>query len=231
MPCRVGFIAGEFSSPNFSPTQDQALVHHIDSLCRRLSCSPALLQTTDIVLDETHFVSKQLQPLQGGHYIESQSECYTLFSLGVDLLDIRMRFLCLQYLNQHLLYLLPVVNLLATHSTSLATRLCNLSNLMFYDHKITFLHHVINASARRAVDQAPPEIKLDPLEVIGDNSTVKLSDSQFCQAVQQLAVIPSQQLCVRLASGGDPTYAFNVKMAGEEVHGTSKGNYYFAVTS
>lgn len=142
-----------------------------------------------------------------------------------------MRFLCLQYLNQHLLYLLPVVNLLATHSTSLATRLCNLSNLMFYDHKITFLHHVINASARRAVDQAPPEIKLDPLEVIGDNSTVKLSDSQFCQAVQQLAVIPSQQLCVRLASGGDPTYAFNVKMAGEEVHGTSKGNYYFAVTS
>ena len=134
-----------------------------------------------------------------------------------------MRFLCLQYLNQHLLYLLPIINLLSTHSTSLAARLCKLSNLMFYDHKITFLHHVINASARRAVDQAPPEIKLDPLEVIGDHSTVKLSDSQFCQAVQQLVTIPSQQLCVRLASGGDPTYAFNVKMAGEEVHGTSKG--------
>ena len=144
--------------------------------------------------------------------------------LGVDLLDIRIRFLCLQYLNQHLLYLLPIVNLLSTHSTSMATRLCSLSNLMFYHHKITFLHHVINASARRAVDQAPPEIKLDPLEVIGDHSAVKLSDSQFCQAVQQLATIPSQQLCVRLASGGDPTYAFNVKMAGEEVHGTSKGN-------
>ena len=144
--------------------------------------------------------------------------------LGVDLLDIRVRFLCLQYLNQHLLYLLPIVNLLSTHSTSMATRLCSLSNLMFYDHKIAFLHHVINASARRAVDQAPPEIKLDPLEVIGDHSAVKLCDSQFCQAVQQLATIPSQQLCVRLASGGDPTYAFNVKMAGEEVHGTSKGN-------
>ena len=142
------------------------------------------------------------------------------------LLDIRMRFLCLQYLNQHLLHLLPILNLLATHSTSLTVRLCNMSNLMFYDNKITFLHHVINASARRAVDQAPPEIKLDPLEVIGDHSTVKLPDSQFCQAAQQLSTIPSQQLCVRLASGGDPTYAFNVKMAGEEVHGTSKGKCY-----
>ena len=140
----------------------------------------------------------------------------------MDLVDIRMRFLCLQYLNQHLLYLLPILNLLSTHSTSLAVRLCNMSKLMFYYHKITFLHHVINVSARRAVDQAPPEIKLDPLEVIGDHSSVKLSDTQFCQAVQQLVTIPSQQLCVRLASGGDPTYSFNVKMAGEEVHGTSE---------
>ena len=62
---RVGFVAGEFVSPNFLPVQDQALVHHVDSLCRRLSCSPTLLQTADVVLSETHFVSKQLQPLQG----------------------------------------------------------------------------------------------------------------------------------------------------------------------
>ena len=80
MPYRVGFIAGEFSSPNFSPAQDQALVHHVDSLCRRLSCSPALLQTTDITLDETHFVSKQLQPLQGRHYIGINQNA-TIFSL------------------------------------------------------------------------------------------------------------------------------------------------------
>jgi len=142
--------------------------------------------------------------------------------VGVKLQDIRMRFLCLQHLNQNLLHLLPLINLLATHSTSLGVRLHRLSGFLFYDNKLTFLHHVINASARRAVDQAPPEIKLDPLEVIGDGSVVKLSDCQFCQAAQQLATIPSQQLCVRLASGGDPTYAFNVKMAGEEVHGTSK---------
>ena len=62
---RVGFTAGEFSSPHFSSEQDLALIHHVDSLCRWLSCSPALLQTTDIVMNETHFVVKQLQPLQG----------------------------------------------------------------------------------------------------------------------------------------------------------------------
>ena len=28
-------------------------------------------------------------------------------------------------------------------------------------------------------------------------------------------------MCVRLAAGGDPTYAFNVRFLGEEVHGTS----------
>jgi len=61
----VGFIAGEFPLPSFSAEQDLALVHHIDSLCRQLSCSPALLQTADIILDELHLVSKQLEPLQG----------------------------------------------------------------------------------------------------------------------------------------------------------------------
>ena len=37
-----------------------------------------------------------------------------------------------------------------------------------------------------------------------------------------MSSVPSPQLCVPLASGGDPTYAFNVKLSGEEVHGTSK---------
>ena len=62
---RVGFVAGEFVPPNFLPAQDQALVHHVNSLCQRFSCNPVLLQTADIVLNETHLVSKQLQPLQG----------------------------------------------------------------------------------------------------------------------------------------------------------------------
>ena len=47
-------------------------------------------------------------------------------------------------------------------------------------------------------------------------------ETQFCKAAQQMLSVPSAQLCVPLASGGDPTFAFNVKLAGEEVHGTSK---------
>ena len=46
--------------------------------------------------------------------------------------------------------------------------------------------------------------------------------SILCQAYRQLSAVSSRQMCVRLASGGDPTYAFNVRMTGEEVHGTSK---------
>ena len=45
--------------------------------------------------------------------------------------------------------------------------------------------------------------------------------SYLCLSLSQLSTISSSQLCVRLASGGDPTYAFNVRLTGEEVHGTS----------
>lgn len=46
-------------------------------------------------------------------------------------------------------------------------------------------------------------------------------ETHFCQTAQQLLGIASTQLRVQLAAGGDPTYAFNVKMVGEEVMGTS----------
>ena len=52
----------------------------------------------------------------------------------------------------------------------------------------------------------------------------------FCQAYRQLSSIASSQFCVRLACGGDPTYSFNVKFTGEEVHGTSKF-FYLTITS
>lgn len=49
-------------------------------------------------------------------------------------------------------------------------------------------------------------------------------NTYFCQAAQQLSNVPSSQLCVKLASGGDPTYAFNIRFTGEEVHGTSQNS-------
>lgn len=60
----------------------------------------------------------------------------------------------------------------------------------------------------------------DPFSFPGE---IRASEnSYFCQAARQLASVPSSQLCVKLASGGDPTYAFNIRFTGEEVHGTSK---------
>ena len=54
-----------------------------------------------------------------------------------------------------------------------------------------------------------------------EGETSDLSNSQFCQALRQLNDIPSSKLRVKLAAGGDPTFAFNVRYTGEEVHGTS----------
>lgn len=78
--------------------------------------------------------------------------------------DIRLRFLQLKYLNQQLSLLLPVIDLRSSHPLSLGSRLSQLAPLLFYDVKLTFLHAVLNASTRRSLEQAPPEIKMDPLE-------------------------------------------------------------------
>ncbi|KAG9487790.1 hypothetical protein GDO78_007527 [Eleutherodactylus coqui] len=73
----------------------------------------------------------------------------------------------------------------------------------------------------------PHEVYLDMCDTADPRVSCLLSEirgsenSYFCQAARQLACIPSSQLCVKLASGGDPTFAFNIRFTGEEVHGTS----------
>ena len=57
--------------------------------------------------------------------------------------------------------------------------------------------------------------------VHADDSSNYMS-TQFAQAAQQLANVPSCHLCVPVASGGDPTFGFKVRFTGEEVMGTSK---------
>lgn len=56
-------------------------------------------------------------------------------------------------------------------------------------------------------------------------------NTYFCQAARQLSCVPSSQLCVKLASGGDPTYAFNIRFTGEEVHGTSRNIIYLEMNN
>ena len=82
----------------------------------------------------------------------------------MSLSDVRLRFLQLKHINRELSLLLPAVDLRSTHALSLGHLLSKMAHLLFYDVKISFLHAVLNASTRRSLDQAPPEVKMDPLE-------------------------------------------------------------------
>jgi hypothetical protein len=201
---RCGFLPSEVIGtcvPDLA--KDHALTLHINSICRRLDVTSMSLHPSEVTISETDLASYHLTPLH-----------------GISLNDIRMRFLALKYINRQLSWLLPLVNLSSTHPCSLGHHLSKLSAILFYDVKTSFLHSVLNVATRRSLEQAPPEIKMDPLESVGGVPTSPLA-TQFCQAARQMLSVPSPQLCVPLACGGDPTYAFNVKLAGEEVHGTS----------
>ena len=87
-----------------------------------------------------------------------------LWTVGLSLEDLRLGFLQLNYINTELSKLLLAVDLRYTHPLSLGSLIAQLSPLMFYDVKMSFMHAVLNASTRRSWDQAPPEIKMDPLQ-------------------------------------------------------------------
>uniref|UniRef100_A0A3P9LU10 HECT domain-containing protein n=1 Tax=Oryzias latipes TaxID=8090 RepID=A0A3P9LU10_ORYLA len=144
-------------------------------------------------------------------------------TLYVPVESLRLRFALLQSLNNTLeSFFLPLVELRQTHTyqNSIAALLCEAKGLIFYDTKVTVMNRVLNATVQRTADHAAPEITLDPLEIVGGE--IRSSENTyFCQAARQLSCVPSSQLCVKLASGGDPTYAFNIRFTGEEVHGTS----------
>ena len=152
---RCGYSPSSTTSLRTTLAQDQALVHHVDSLCRHFTVSSSSLQPWDLFLSEASLTSQQLAPLQ-----------------GMSLADLRRRFLQLKYINQQLSLLLPVIDLRSSSSNPLCLggRLSQLAPLLFYDVKMSFLHAVLNASTRRSLDQAPPEIKMDPLESLTGGS-------------------------------------------------------------
>ncbi|XP_025090246.1 probable E3 ubiquitin-protein ligase HECTD4 isoform X2 [Pomacea canaliculata] len=185
---------------------DTALVSIINELCRGLRIASARLHPHELLLTDAHLAS------QG---------CASLHNQPPE--SIRLRFAVLQSLNNSLQsFFLPMVDLrpAVTFSRSTAALISKLRGILYYDSKCGFLNRILNATAKRKPDQAAPEITLDPLENIGVDRRGSES-TIMCQAYRQLSTISSRQFCVRLASGGDPTYAFNVRMTGEEVHGTS----------
>ncbi|XP_055958013.1 probable E3 ubiquitin-protein ligase HECTD4 [Patella vulgata] len=185
---------------------DSALVVYINQLTRQLAVGSARLHPHEIILSESDLASDKYVKLQ-----------------GVPLESIRLRFALLQKINVHLeSFFLPLVDLrpYSTFSRSTAHVISKIRNIIFYDLKNNLVNRILNATALRKPDQAAPEITLDPLETIGGEKKYSFS-TVYCQAYRQLSNIPSSRLCVRLASGGDPTYSFNVRLTGEEVHGNS----------
>ncbi|XP_022104608.1 probable E3 ubiquitin-protein ligase HECTD4 isoform X2 [Acanthaster planci] len=216
MACSFDFHFDRFASLNHSDTpsyfkhwthdMDAALVRYVDRLCRKFSITPGRLHPHEVYFTEDDLVNPAFAPLQ-----------------GVPLEVLRLRFALLQSLSNNLeAYFLPLVDLRPSQTLSLSTAalLSRARRLLFYDTKVKFFNAILDATAQRNLDQAAPEITLDPLEIVGADAQDCLA-TQFCQAARQLSIVPSSKLCVKIASGGDPTYAFNVRLTGEEVHGTS----------
>ncbi|KAM6318191.1 putative E3 ubiquitin-protein ligase HECTD4 isoform 4-T4 [Podargus strigoides] len=194
------------ASRKWTLEMDVALVQYINRLCRHLAITPARLHPHEVYLDPADAADPRISCL-----------------LNVPVESLRLRFALLQSLNTTLeTFFLPLVELRQTevYTNSIAALLQEAKGLIFYDTKVTVTNRVLNATVQRTADHAAPEITLDPLEIVGGE--IRSSEnSYFCQAARQLACVPSSQLCVKLASGGDPTYAFNIRFTGEEVHGTS----------
>ncbi|KAM6193704.1 putative E3 ubiquitin-protein ligase HECTD4 isoform 2-T2 [Sarcoramphus papa] len=194
------------ASRKWTLEMDVALVQYINRLCRHLAITPARLHPHEVYLDPADAADPRISCL-----------------LNVPVESLRLRFALLQSLNTTLeTFFLPLVELRQTemYANSIAALLQEAKGLIFYDTKVTVMNRVLNATVQRTADHAAPEITLDPLEIVGGE--IRSSEnSYFCQAARQLACVPSSQLCVKLASGGDPTYAFNIRFTGEEVHGTS----------
>uniref|UniRef100_A0A8C0HEC5 HECT domain E3 ubiquitin protein ligase 4 n=1 Tax=Chelonoidis abingdonii TaxID=106734 RepID=A0A8C0HEC5_CHEAB len=194
------------ASRKWSLEMDVALVQYINRLCCHLAITPARLHPHEVYLDPADAADPRVSCL-----------------LNVPIESLRLRFALLQSLNTMLeTFFLPLVELRQTemYTNGIATLLQEAKGLIFYDTKVTVMNRVLNATVQRTADHAAPEITLDPLEIVGGE--IRSSEnSYFCQAARQLACVPSSQLCVKLASGGDPTYAFNIRFTGEEVHGTS----------
>ncbi|XP_049722943.1 probable E3 ubiquitin-protein ligase HECTD4 isoform X3 [Elephas maximus indicus] len=194
------------ASRKWTLEMDVALVQYINRLCRHLAITPARLHPHEVYLDPADSADPRVACLS-----------------NVPIESLRLRFALLQSLNTTLeTFFLPLVELRQTpmYTHSIAALLKEAKGLIFYDTKVTVMNRVLNATVQRTADHAAPEITLDPLEIVGGEIRAS-ENSYFCQAARQLASVPSSQLCVKLASGGDPTYAFNIRFTGEEVHGTS----------
>ena len=191
---------------------DQTIVRYVNILCKSRGLSSNRIAPQEILMTSSDRSDPGLAPL-----------CNTPIEY------LRLRFALLQVVNTSISkHLLPVVSLgtlsLATHS--IGSVLLRGRDLLFYDVKLNYLNYVINSTDKRSGESVPPEIIFDPLTFV--YQTDRHQDTTITMlAKHQLSRTPSSELCVKLASGGDPVFPFNVKLTGEAVQGTSGSFRYF----
>ena len=196
----------------FTPKVDQILVHYVNQLCRERCLSSSRIHPQEILLSE----SDRADPSYA-----------CLSQIPVEYL--RLRFAFLQSVNVSISkYLLPAVSLgaITTYEHSISALLYRSRSYIFYDVKLGYLHFIVNLTDKRCSENVPPEIIFDPLNFV--HQAERDADKTITVlAKEQLSRTPSSEFCVKIATGGDPIFPFNVKLTGEVVQGTSGSFRYF----
>ena len=199
----LGEIMTEEAYIDWTLEMDQALVYFVNLMCRNLSLTPSVLKASEIWPTEA---------------LLSHPCTHVLQKVPVSVL--RVRYVMLSKLNVLYEELIPFTDFrgAANNSQSLGSSLLTKRHLLFYDNQTKMLEFLIKSTARRA-GKDPPVIEIDALHSVDGTQTSPWS-TEFYQGVQQLSRTPSPQLCVDLRQiGGEPTYAFDVRMPG--VHGNA----------
>ncbi|CAJ0915922.1 unnamed protein product [Ranitomeya imitator] len=227
------------SSRKWTLEMDVALVQYINRLCRHLAITPARLHPHEVYLDMSDTADPRVSCLLNVPIESFRLRFALLQSLNTTL---ETFFLPLVELRQTDMYMHSIAALLQQAKglifydtkVTVMNRVLNATVQRTADHAAPEISldplEIVGDCLVRKGNSVEYVTLLSPAteRKVWNMSHCSLSgeirgseNSYFCQAARQLACIPSSQLCVKLASGGDPTYAFNIRFTGEEVHGTS----------
>jgi hypothetical protein len=191
------------SLKQWSHEQDECIVRLVNIMARSLHVPTKSIRPCDVSVSEA-----QLSHEENG--------CLHQIDIGT----IRLRYALLVELNSLLLSVVPFIDLRWVHlPLSFAQTLSAGRAYFFYDLKREWFDGVINETFQR-IDANGPEISLNPIATVGVGHAQSAS-SEFVQAMHQMFGIDPSLFRVKLASGGDPSFPVNVRLAGESVQGTS----------
>lgn len=176
-----------FANKSWTLEHEEAVVILAEQLATKLNSSLLKIAPAELYLSEADLADKDFQCLQ---------TCSLEF--------VHYHFCLLHYINNHILKtLLPLIDFrtTSTYPHCLASILGKGRNLIFHETKEAFLNKMLTATQQRSEDIAPPEVVVDPVSDIGNNGKEDVTNSLFCQVMNQIAEVPTSHLLVPPASG------------------------------